>query len=259
MKFLLKSVLLVFSVIILAGIICFYTGYGYVAPIMMYHHVEDSHFEHGNYVSLAKFEEHLQFLKKHKYNVISLDALVTLIKENKPVKRKTVVITFDDGYKDNYINALKLLKKYDFPAIIFVPTGSIGDPDRMNVEELKELKANGIDIGSHTIREAYLPDQTKERLYEELKGSKAVLEKVLDAKVRYLAYPSGGFTKEVKELATELGYRAACTTNRGYDKSNKDVFELNRIKFSNKDNSKVILWVKLSGYYNLFRENKNPY
>lgn len=259
MKFIFKAFVTFLVLIFLAGTILFFSGYGYVAPIMMYHHVDDSNYGEANYVSLEKFEEHLKFLKDHHYHVISFHELVTLIKENRRISRKTVVLTFDDGYRNNYLNAYKLLKKYGFPAMIFVPTGSIGEPDRLTEAQMKEMMANGIAIGSHTQTECYLPDKNLEELYEELSDSRKILEKILGKEVRYLAYPCGGFTKEAKEVARKSGYLGACTTNRGYDRWNKDVFELNRIRFSNKDNSNVILWVKLSGYYNLFRKPKNPY
>jgi hypothetical protein len=60
-------------------------------------------------------------------------------------------------------------------------------------------------------------------------------------------------------MVRNAGYKAACSTNRGYDRLNRDVYELKRIRFSNKDDSDLTLWWKLNGYYNLFRKAKNPF
>ena len=67
-------------------------------------------------------------------------------------------------------------------------------------------------------------------------GSKRNIEKQVGKEVQFLSYPIGGFSEEVKKLVRESGYRGACTTNRGYDRLNKDVYELKRVRFNNKDN-----------------------
>ena len=69
----------------------------------------------------------------------------------------------------------------------------------------------------------------------------------------------GGFSGLIKDSLKNAGYKGACATNRGYDRYNRDVFELNRVRLSNNDDSDFVLWAKLSGYYNLFRKAKKPY
>ena len=102
-------------------------------------------------------------------------------------------------------------------------------------------------------------DYSDKRKEDEIVTSKKILEENLGIEIKYFAYPIGGFNSFIKKVIKANNYKGACATNRGYDKSNKDVFELNRIRFSNKDNSDLILRVKLSGYYNLFRKSKNPF
>src|SRR3989344_7467110 len=77
----------------------------YTVPIMMYHNVNYSKQLTGYNANPQNFEKHMQFLKQHGYKVISLEQLVNIIKEKKPLPRKSVVITFDDGYQDNYDRA----------------------------------------------------------------------------------------------------------------------------------------------------------
>ncbi len=96
-------------------------------------------------------------------------------------------------------------------------------------------------------------------LLEEVNGSKDWLEQELGVIKADFAYPAGGFTDEVKRVVQEAGYESACTTNRGYDRFNHDVYELKRVRFSDQDDRIDYLWMKLSGFYNLFRAPKRPY
>ncbi len=230
----------------------------YVVPIMMYHSVNyaTTPSKNKNIISPENFQRHMAFLKKHGYNVISLKNLVDRIQQKKPFRGKYVVITFDDGYEDNFQNAFPILKSYGYPAIIFTSTQTLGHDGWLKWYQLFEMEKAGIAIGSHTIDQSYLPNLSTQEKRRQIMESKKTLEANLGHSVDFIAYPTGGFDKEVKKIVKEAGYLGACTTNRGKDKFNKDVYELNRIKFSNADNSDIILWVKLSGYYNLFRKLK---
>jgi len=256
-----KKFFIILGIVLLlfCGFVLLWVNDQYVVPIMMYHNVEDLYHQEGNYVSPQFFEKHMKYLKDNNYNVLSLDELVSLTQSGKSIKKKSVAISFDDGYRNNYDYAFEILKKYNFPAIIFVPSDSMHAEDRLSVEQIREMNQSNIDIGSHTRREAYLPKQTKALLLDEIVESKRILEEKTGIKINYISYPTGGFNDDVKQIVKESGYKGACTTNRGFDRLNKDVFELNRIRFSNKDNQNVILWIKLSGYYNFFRKTKNPY
>ena len=230
----------------------------YVVPIMMYHQVEPIDHHEANWVTPEIFEQHMSFLYKHKYNVITLNELVTLIQKGDKLARNTVVITFDDGYKNNYTYAFPVLKKYEFPATIFMPAEKVGQADRLNYKQIQEMLAHEIDLGSHTLTEAYLPDLPPEQQKDEIVKSKIVLSELFDHDIEILAYPIGGFNGRIKKMVQQAGYIAACTTNRGSDRLNRDVYELNRIRFSGRDDSFFVLWSKLSGYYNLFRKMKSP-
>ena len=230
----------------------------YVVPILMYHEIEDIGRHEANYVTPKNFERQMAFFAKNKYNVISLDALIESIKQGNFIPKNSVVISFDDGVENNYTNALGVLKKYDFPAIVFVPSSLIGKTKQMSAAQLQEMIHAGIDIGSHTQTHAYLPDLSFEEQRREIFDSKKDLEESLGIPIKYFAYPIGGFSDEIKEIVRQAGYEGACATNRGYDRFNKDVFELKRIRPNNND-SDFVLWIKTSGYYNLFRKSKKSY
>jgi len=231
----------------------------YVVPIMMYHNVEDLDHHEANWVSSENFEYHMAFLRKHHYNVISLQDLVEGTQAGRDFPYKTVAVTFDDGEDNVYTNAFSTLRKYDVPAILFIPSDDLNTEGFMTVAQVKEMHSAGIAIGNHGRTQTYLPDLDVKAQTNEIVIGKMKLEDMLGFKIDYFAYPIGGFSDEIKDIVKRSGHKAACATNRGFDRFNKDVFELNRIRFSNKDNSSVILTVKLSGFYNLFRKAKNPY
>jgi len=231
----------------------------YVVPIMMYHNVNYTDVPKANTVSPQNFERQMQYLKDRGFHVLSFDELVQSVKRGESLPKKSAVITFDDAYEDNYTHAFKILKKYGFPAIIFAPSDLIGQDGHLNWEQIGEMAESGIAFGSHTRYHSYLPDLSADKQREEIIESKSNLEKRLGVAVDYFAYPIGGFSDSIKQIVEEAGYKGAAATNRGYDRFNKDVFELNRIRFSDKDDRNDYLWIKLSGYYNLFRAAKNPY
>jgi peptidoglycan/xylan/chitin deacetylase (PgdA/CDA1 family) len=233
----------------------FYLSPRYTIPILTYH---DFNYREGIAVAPENFERQMHYLKDRRYNVISLDALIKGRKKGDKFARNTVVITMDDGYKDNFTYAYPVLKKYGFPATIFLIANNIGvDENFLNWDEVREMSGNNISFGGHTKSHVYLPSiKNKDVLWDEIFGCKEIIERHVGIHVDYFSYPKGGFTEKIKTLVKKAGYEAACTTNRGHDILDKnDLYELNRISIRNCDNS-YSLWAKLSGYYNMFRHVK---
>ena len=235
----------------------------YTVPILMYHHVSEGP-NASMHVKPDNFYRQMGYLKWRHYNVISLDELVEGIKTGKDFRHNTVVITFDDGYEDNYINASPFLKSSGFPATIFLISDYVNTEGYIKWHQAREILAQSkITFGAHTKSHAYLPDiKSKDKLKEEIAGSKAVIEAGTSGKVNFFCYPTGGFTAQAQQIVKESGYKGACTTNRGANRLNtEDVYALKRIKVKDSDfvDNPVSFWLKLSGYYNLFRKDKNPY
>jgi len=231
----------------------------YTVPVVMYHKVEQVEKRCSDTVSPKNLRYQLDYIKAKGYKVLSLDDYVEGVRAGKRFDRKTVVLTFDDGYENNWSNAFPILREFDYPAVIFVPTEQIGQPGRLTWNQVKAMSSGGITIGSHGLTEAYLPDCPAPRRKREIEESKRILEEELGVPVKFIAYPIGGFNDGIKSQVKRAGYSAAMATNRGSDRFNQDLYEVNRIKFSDKDNSNYILWAKLSGYFNLFRKLKKPY
>ena len=251
--------ILLSAVLILAfSLFCFIFP-KYTVPILMYHAI--GYGEGSFFVTPENFNRQMEYIRKHGYEVISLDDLVSAIRDKRPLKRNKVVITFDDGYENVFKYAYPVLKKYAFPATVFIITDFTGRRSAfLNWDEVVLMSRNGISFGSHTRSHKYLGGALSEKeAQDELRGSKKAIEERTGMPADYLCYPSGGFSQRVKELAAQAGYKGACTTNRGFARLNRDPYELKRIKVTNSDTVKPFSFaVKLSGYYYVFKSDKEP-
>lgn len=234
----------------------------YVVPVVMYHKVEPGKTFASDVISPENLRRHCAYLQSRGYRVIPLDQLVSMVRDgvrSRQLPRKAVVITFDDGYENNFTEAFPILKESGFTATFFVSPDFMGRKGFLNWTQTREMVKGGMSIGSHGMTQGYLPDLALADRQWELTESKKVLEEKLGVPVDYFAYPVSGFNDEIKEMVRQAGYKGAMATNRGKDRWDRDVFEINRIRLSDRDNSGFVLWWKLNGYYNFFRKLKNPY
>lgn len=235
--------------------------------ILMYHSVgENLEKESILNVSEEAFEDQMSLLKKGGYHVVSLMDLVQMIECGKRVPFKTVVITFDDGYENNYAKAYPILRKYHFPAIIFMITGNIGQEKEMagghryrflSKEMLRTLSNDGLmSIGAHTVTHPYLPDVSDPDLLEkEISGSKEELENIIKKPVEAFAYPVGGYNEAVLRCIKKAGFKVALTTlplKKNRDRF--DLFTLKRIKMTEKARKPFVFFIETSGYYIRMKE-----
>jgi len=176
------------------------------------------------------FVEQIKILKDN-YNVVSLGKLIMQIKRKKRLD-KSIVITFDDGFKDNYTTAYPILYKLDLPATFFITTGFVNKRGYMDWKDLKELKESGFEIGSHTVTHPRLSELPRYKIDEELRISKETLEMRLDEEIKLFAAPYGD-SKSVNDDVIELAkrYYECCCLTQGYfgiDPSNVDLYRLKR-------------------------------
>ncbi len=239
-------------IVCISGLFLFYNA-NHAVPVLMYHHVGKASEKLNLNVDAETFERQMEFLKIHHYRLMSFEDFIGHVQLGQPVPWNTVVITFDDGYLDNFTNAFPVLRKMDFPATIFMITGNIGKDGWLSAEDLNILESSGITIGSHTVNHAFLPELKKGEVVSELRQSRNQLEKILGHPVFLFSYPAGGVTQEVKKLVEEEGYHGAVTTN--YGKSRRDVYALRRIKITERDGNLFSFWAKISGLYSLGRRH----
>ena len=205
-------------------------------------------------VSPHVFEEQMSYLYKHGYHTIFLNDLCAFMEGKRSLPLKSVAITFDDGYLDNWIHAYPILKKYDLKATIFVVTNKVeeeGNAVRFSLTndtsreqylswpELKLISSSGIiDVQSHThthlpkIREiAKKKDLTNEDLYclrRELITSKRLIEAKLDKECKYICWPWGAYNSQFINLARDCGYTGALTLRRGANSIGSDAMQIRR-------------------------------
>ena len=227
---------------------------GYTVPVLTYHSINDE--DSLVSVTARNFDRQLAYLKSNGYEVISLKDLVEGIKNRKRFNRKTVVVTFDDGRKDNYTNALPVLEKYRFPVMIFLAANLINNRDGfLTWDDVRIMRKDNVSFGAHTKNHVNLSSIKSDKiLWDEIEGSKKMIEQNISAQVYYFSYPFGAFNENVKSVVKKAGFKGACTTNIGPSRFNEDVYALKRIRVKNSDTHKPFaFWAKLSGYYNLFR------
>jgi peptidoglycan/xylan/chitin deacetylase (PgdA/CDA1 family) len=229
--------------------------------ILMYHSVGGPGAEkYPLDIFASSFEKQMAYLHRYHYNVIPLLDCVRSLKEGKKLPPKTVVLTFDDGYENNYTVAYPILKKYGFPATIFVIVNYLGQekefyglPFRFLTAPMLVTMADSglITIGSHTMNHlAFSNVRDKKVLWEEIRGSKVALENILKRPVLAFCYPNGEYTDIAKKLVQRAGYEVGVTTlstTTTFDSS--DFYSVKRIKITDKGVNPLIFFVETSGYY----------
>jgi peptidoglycan/xylan/chitin deacetylase (PgdA/CDA1 family) len=262
----LKKIFVVALLLVLASGLVLYFAVDlpkqYAVPILMYHSVNPAaQKENRLSVNPELFERQMRFLKEHNYNVVRLEELVPMLKGDKMIPAKTVAITFDDGYIDNYDYAFPVLKKYGIPATIFIIVQEVGRPqnDRLNWGQILKMRDSGlINIGSHAIG----PDplykmKTEAELRRQIFGSKKMLEDKLGCEVYAFSYPEGMFDDHMKQLVKDAGYKLAVATRPGRHYANDDLYALKRIRVSSKSGDGIVFWAQASGYYGYFQGRKH--
>lgn len=251
-------------------------------PILAYHEVCDLPQEikalHSYNVTLSAFKKQMAFLYKRNYSVIKLEEFVSCLTQKRQTPPKSVVITFDDGYKNNYTHALPILKQYNFPATIFLATDYVGTKELfpwlndlhggnekvkenwmpLSWEEIKEMSQEGITFGSHTCSHTNIRKMNKKDFETETERSKNVIERRMNKQVNLFSYPFS-FPKyrrryrnligETREILLRTGFGGACTTIIGTNSLVSDPLSLKRIQIKNTDDL-FSFKAKVDGAYN---------
>ncbi len=177
---------------------------------LLYHLVADETYGEYPYlfVRTDDFEAQLQEIQAQGFQTYFADEPQNA--DGKP----GVVLTFDDGYLDNYTTVFPLLKQYQMKATIFIITDMIGAEGHLTAEQIKEMSDSGlIHFGSHTVSHRKLDTLTPEEIKREFTHSKAVLESLTGKKITALAYPNGVYHEKAEELVFSSGYKLAYTTD----------------------------------------------
>jgi peptidoglycan/xylan/chitin deacetylase (PgdA/CDA1 family) len=222
-------------------------GYKHGVLILGYHSINPGH---RFSTSPQDFEGQMLFIKEN-YEVISLEDLNKIDCNSLAGGKIKVILTFDDGYEDNFIYAYPILKKLNLPATVFITTDFVFNNvditknwlpynglKPLNVSQVKEMLNNGISIGSHGKTHRRSSDLTLEEFIAELSESRQAIREHLGVNVNTYAFPYGQKKDCVRfspSVFAENGYELVCTTSWGINFKRYNKFKLKRIRIDNFD------------------------
>lgn len=196
--------------------------------VLNYHKIANEHKSLS--VTLDDFEQHMKWLQEYGFTCITPGQLYDFVANGAELPEKSVLITFDDGYKDNYTNAFPIMKKYGMKGTIFVVTGFLGVYDNyLTWDQAKELLDAGFNIESHTYSHKSMTEASDEDITKELVKSRQTIKEKLGIDSDFMAYPTGTYNLHIAELVKEAGYKGAFTIK--YDNVSRDsnVYALERV------------------------------
>jgi peptidoglycan/xylan/chitin deacetylase (PgdA/CDA1 family) len=241
------------------------SGRGTLNPILMYHSIaeEDEAGIRGYYRTATAplvFAAQMESLHQAGFAVVGLGEAVRRCTQPGAVKN-SVVITFDDGFRNFYTNAFPVLNRYGFTATMFLPTAHIGEKqlsfkgkECLSWSEVRELQKHGISFGSHTVTHPQLHDCDPNSIKEEIVRSKYTIEQKLGCAIQSFSYPyafpetDAIFKRRLREELLQAGYENGVCTTVGRPGPTSDPFFLKRLPVNSDDDPQLFL-AKLAGSY----------
>ena len=208
-------------------------------PILTYHSIDKS----GSVISIdpASFKDQMSSLNKSSVNVISLNEAVKSIREGQPLEKESVVITFDDGFKNVFSEAFPVLQEYGFSATFFLTTNYCeklnnwpSQPDSIKAQpllswvDIKEMRRSGMQFGAHTHNHPSLTKIPIKDAGNEILLSKKIIEDKLQEEINSFAYPYGGFNTNIVNIVNQH-FTGACSTKLAIANSKSNPFILERV------------------------------
>jgi peptidoglycan/xylan/chitin deacetylase (PgdA/CDA1 family) len=206
-------------------------------PILMYHEVVaaaelralEGKLQSSYVMTDDQFDSHLRALQALGRTIVGLDEVINAFDGGVSLPPKPVVITFDDGYDGNFRFALPILQRYRARATFFVVSRKMGDPYMMTWGQLREMRAAGMLVESHTASHPLLSQLDEAATRQELAESKQAIEQNVGDAVRFLSLPNGDHNRWYPTLAAELGYSAGCGSVVGFNNAATNRYMLKRI------------------------------
>ena len=206
-------------------------------PILNYHYVsvapEDADAVRKDLsVSPAEFEAQLRYLRKAGFTSITLDDLMLHLTIGHALPDKPIILTFDDGYIDNYQFAFPLLREYGYEGTFFLITAFQDEarPNYMSWDNVIEMHAAGMEFGAHSYNHADLRGQSTDYLVWQILGPRKAIEERIREPVRFFCYPSGRYDDQVIAVLHSAHYWGAVTVHQGTIQCSEAPFELKRVR-----------------------------
>lgn len=208
-------------------------------PVLLYHHTQP--LETAGLLGHAQltvdsgiFDEQMRYLVENNYNIVSAEDLVHALLDRRALPPKTVVVTVDDGYQDNYTYAFLVAKKYKIIINFMIPTELIGKADYMTWDHLEEMvQSPYARVYNHTATHAALGYSSVEQIETELSSSSKALRENLGLKNTIFTYPYGSFNEYAVEQLKKHGFFGAYSTIEGKRQCRSEVMILQRLHIGN--------------------------
>lgn len=205
-------------------------------PILMYHAIHVMAPEESANANLivdpTTFESHIQRLSNEGYYFLTPEEVHKVLTENvlPNGNQKIIWLTFDDSLWDFYDNAYPILQKYQVKATNNVITSTIGNQANLSLDEMLEMKNNGMSFQDHTVTHPDLSATDSSTQTTEMKDSKQYLDDSLNQDTIAIAYPAGRYSDTTLQIAENLDYKLGVTTNEGLASADNGLLSLNRIR-----------------------------
>lgn len=226
-------------------------------PVLMYHRVGKAHndWEARYTISADNFAAHMGALARKGYTAVGIDAFLDWLDGGPPLPKGALLVTFDDGFRGVREHALPTMEALNWPFTVFLVSDLIGGQDvwtqasnpsgatypLLNAEEISDMSGRGVTFFSHTRSHADLPTLDDNDLADQLGGSRKALAGLLGHDVPYLAYPFGRLDERVETATRAAGYRAAFSTQPGFNRRDVNRFRIRRIDVFGTDTPTMLL------------------
>lgn len=205
------------------------------ANVFVYHRFGDARYPTTN-ISIETFASQLEWLHSQGYHVLPLGEVVRRLRLGDNLPERCAVLTIDDAYRSFLTGGMPLLRKYGFPATLFVSTNPVGHGGYLTWEEIKALQDEGVEIGNHSSSHAYLLDRRKgesekvwqRRVSEDIVRAQRVLAEKLGSTATLFAYPFGEYSPKLIEIVRKLGFEGAAAQQSGVVGDESDPYILPR-------------------------------
>jgi peptidoglycan/xylan/chitin deacetylase (PgdA/CDA1 family) len=206
-------------------------------PILMYHYISAPPADADLYrkdlsVTPELFESHLKYLVSAGYQVITLDDLLYALTQGRPLPPKPVILTFDDGYEDNYLNAFPLLQKHGMTGHFFIISDFVnaGRPGYMTWKQIEEMAAAGQRFGSHSRDHPNLSGKSVDYLVWQALGGVEAIQEHLGYHPRWVSYPSGDYDQQAIKVYKSANYWGGLGVEQGATHTLGEIFHLHRVR-----------------------------
>ena len=218
-------------------------------PILIYHYIEyiqDKNDKTRMALNTTPYtlEEEVKTLANAGYTFMTNNELVAVLRGKAKLPKKPILLTFDDSYRDFYIDAYPILKKYHAKATQFVISGFLGYKNHLDINQLQEIARDGlVEIGDHTVHHVGLKGMPLQKVTDEILESKVAIEQIIHKPVVSFAYPFGAFDQPTLEVVKNSGFFSAMSTIPGVQQKQENNYFLSRLRPGGRTGQVLLTWL----------------